>query len=159
MKLCTVEGCTRRHYGHGYCAMHYSRWKRLGDPLAGKTYNKRGTGGLINGGYHAVAHRMTHVQKAEKALGKPLPTKAVVHHIDYDKENNNNTNLVICPDQTYHALLHVRTDAYNACGNANFRRCIFCKQYDNPINMYKHVSAFAHRRCHTAQQKLHYTGK
>lgn len=32
---CSIEGCERLHYGHGYCLAHYKRWKKYGDPLAG----------------------------------------------------------------------------------------------------------------------------
>ena len=28
MKVCSVEGCGRKHYGKGYCNMHYQQWKR-----------------------------------------------------------------------------------------------------------------------------------
>jgi len=30
---CGVAGCERRHYGHGWCALHCWRWKEHGDPL------------------------------------------------------------------------------------------------------------------------------
>lgn len=29
---CTVPGCSRSHYGHGYCQLHYGRWRKHGDP-------------------------------------------------------------------------------------------------------------------------------
>jgi hypothetical protein len=120
---------------------------------------------LINGGY--ISHRteykgkyiLDHVAIAEKALGKKLPTEAIVHHWDGNKVNNVNSNLVICPNQSYHVLMHKRMEAYLACGNANYRRCLFCKQYDDVSKMYIHVTSYAHRRCHTAQAKRRYTGK
>ena len=31
---CTVPGCGRPHYGHGYCRAHHARWRRHGDPRA-----------------------------------------------------------------------------------------------------------------------------
>lgn len=31
-KGCLADGCTRKHYGHGYCAMHWDRVKRHGSP-------------------------------------------------------------------------------------------------------------------------------
>ena len=33
--LCTVDGCSSKYYGLGYCFAHYRRFKRHGDPLAG----------------------------------------------------------------------------------------------------------------------------
>ena len=32
MKECSIEGCVRKHYGHGHCKLHYTRWKRWGSP-------------------------------------------------------------------------------------------------------------------------------
>lgn len=29
---CTVEGCGKRHHGHGYCRACWRRWRRYGDP-------------------------------------------------------------------------------------------------------------------------------
>jgi hypothetical protein len=33
-RLCSVEGCDKRHSGHGYCGMHLQRVRRHGDPNA-----------------------------------------------------------------------------------------------------------------------------
>lgn len=30
---CSIPTCTGKLYGHGYCVMHYGRWKRHGNPL------------------------------------------------------------------------------------------------------------------------------
>jgi hypothetical protein len=77
-----------------------------------------------------------HVHIAEKALGKSLPKGAHVHHVDYNKKNNANSNLVICPNNAYHALLHQRQDAVNAGYPAHYRRCSYCQEYDSPDNLY-----------------------
>lgn len=45
---------------------------------------------------------------AAKALGRPLGLREVAHHADCNHKNNRNDNLVICPDASYHALLHAR---------------------------------------------------
>lgn len=34
---CTIPSCDRSHEARGYCRPHYERWKRHGDPLAGRT--------------------------------------------------------------------------------------------------------------------------
>ena len=75
-----------------------------------------------------LAHRII----AETILGKPLPKGAVIHHYA-DKQDN--SKIVICENQAYHILLHMRTIALNESGNANFRKCKYCKQHDDPMRM------------------------
>ena len=91
----------------------------------------------ING--HRGELRGEHVLVAEKALGKPLPLGAIVHHVDGDGANNAHSNLVVCPDQGYHQLLHLRQRALAACGHADWVKCQFCKGWDDPGQMYTYV--------------------
>ena len=42
---------------------------------------------------------------AERALGKRLKRDEVVHHIDLDKTNNKNNNLLVCT-HSYHRTIH-----------------------------------------------------
>ena len=74
-----------------------------------------------------------HIFIAEKVLGKPLPPKAQIHHYG---AKDDNAKIVICQDLEYHKLLHIRTEALNSCGNANYRKCRICKKYDDPKNLY-----------------------
>ena len=55
------------------------------------------------GGYVAE-----HVLVAEAILGKYLPNKAVIHHVNGIRTDNKPSNLVICQDNNYHFLLHNR---------------------------------------------------
>lgn len=32
MRSCAVDGCIKPHHSHGWCSMHYARWKKSGDP-------------------------------------------------------------------------------------------------------------------------------
>ena len=81
--------------------------------------------------YHSINLGHTRVNMhtiiAERILGRTLPNRVEVHHLDGNGKNNHTSNLVICPDRAYHQLLHVRQKALDACGNANWLRCDRCK--------------------------------
>lgn len=96
-------------------------------------------------------HRLEHILIAEKALGKSLPKGAEVHHVDGNGRNNAPENLVVCPDRAYHALLHVRQRALEESGDANNRKCMICKQWDRPENLYISRST-RHRECHRIKE-------
>ena len=87
---------------------------------------------------------------AEKALGKPLPKGAEIHH--YGKRDDN-TKLVICQDQAYHKLLHRRMRAIKACGHASWRKCQYCKQYDKPENLHVKGCHVYHNVCRATYMK------
>ena len=94
-------------------------------------------------------HVFEHILVAEKVLGKPLPLGSEIHHVDENRSNNNKDNLIICEDRAYHFLLHRRKRAYIACGRVDWAICPYCKQYDDPKNMYiyKNKHAGFHRGC------------
>lgn len=133
MNSCHIEGCERASKTRGMCNLHYLRWLRHGDPLHGKDIRVRGTGSESrNDGYATLAGVLRHRIIAEKALGKPLPRGAEVHHVNGNPLDNSNGNLVICPDHAYHALLHRRQKALDACGHADWLRCDFCRNWSPP---------------------------
>jgi hypothetical protein len=70
-----------------------------------------------------------HTQIVERALGKHLPDRAEVHHIDRNRQNNAHANLVVCQDHAYHMLLHARQRVVKAGGDPNTQAiCCGCKQ-------------------------------
>jgi hypothetical protein len=77
---------------------------------------------------HQNGYVPDHILAAEKALGKSLPPKAVIHH-------HTPQQLVLCESQAYHMLLHRRMRALKACVHADWRKCPYCKQYDDPLNL------------------------
>ena len=97
-----------------------------------------------------------HILIAERALGKPLPYKVVVHHVNGKKDDNETPwNLVVCENECYHNLLHVRKRALESCGHASWRQCRFCKKWDEPENLYinmKNRSCY-HRFCKSEYNK------
>ena len=84
-----------------------------------------------------VSNRQRHVHDVivEHLLGKSLPSGVRVHHVDGNGHNNAHSNLVVCPSQSYHFLLHKRQRALDGCGNANWIKCDLCKKWDNPSNL------------------------
>jgi hypothetical protein len=99
--------------------------------------------------------RLKHVLIAEKAIGHELPCGAIVHHADGTKKNNANRNLVICPDKAYHNLLHMRMRSVAAGFPAHFRRCEYCKHYDDPKNLRIRANGRAlHIPCKTERKRL-----
>ena len=68
-----------------------------------------------------------HTMVAVKALGRALPKGACVHHVDENPRNNAPSNLVICQDNAYHKLLHVRATVRRCGGDPNTQRvCSKC---------------------------------
>lgn len=128
----------------------------------GKNITKRGTkvgdGFLSSFGHIIVKHNGKRIRKhvliVEEILGKKLPINAIVHHMDSNPANNEHTNLVVCPSDAYHQLLHQRIRAFNASGNANYRKCTICQKYDDPMNnMYFTRKQAHHRQCRNDQLK------
>ena len=76
---------------------------------------------------------------AEKALGKYLPSNAIIHHLDGNPSNDQNNNLVICGNQAYHSFIHQRKRAKDACGNVHWRKCIKCREYDASENLHPKI--------------------
>ena len=99
----------------------------------------------------------------ERIRRKVLPSKAVIHHVDEDSLYDYPSNLVVCEDDAYHKLLHLRTDALRATGNPHSRRCKICKQWGIPgegdmVRLKRSARAKGdgttrHRSCHTKEEK------
>lgn len=110
-----------------------------------KVVNKGGYVDVSVNGRWVSEHRRI----AENAIGKPLPAYVQVHHVNEIKTDNRPENLVICGSGSYHRLLHLRMDALANSGNPNYRKCSFCKQWDDPKNMEhtRNLTGNWHRSC------------
>lgn len=160
MKTCSIEGCQGKFLAKTFCNKHYTSFKVHGDPLASRTKRKDFSGCVRKDGYVIYQENnikiLAHVRIAEKALGRPLPAGAVVHHIDENPSNNAPSNLAIFPNQAYHMLIHARMRALEACGNPNSRKCHICKNYDSIENLNTDAGGkISHRAC-TAKKARDY---
>jgi len=70
-------------------------------------------------GYEREGHSYVHRLVAEGVLGRKLKGDECVHHVNGIKADNANKNLVICPDASYHQLLHARQRVVDLGGNPN----------------------------------------
>jgi hypothetical protein len=103
---CTIDNCDKKILAKGLCNKHYARKFRNGHTdLVRPQENSSGYISIQIDG--APVHE--HVYLAEKALGRRLPPGTQVHHMNKNRADNYTYfNLVVCPDQKYHALLHKR---------------------------------------------------
>ena len=56
--------------------------------------------------YNKFLGRHEHRVVAERMLGRKLKKSEVVHHIDLNKQNNDEKNLVVLPSNSEHSHLH-----------------------------------------------------
>jgi len=113
-------------------------WKR------GWAYSSDGAIFIHENGTQVLEHRKI----VAEILKRPLNSKNPIHHLDKNQANNSNSNLVLCENDAYHQLLHMRKRAYDACGHANWLRCKYCKKYDSPKNIKIQLCAGRERTYH-----------
>jgi len=127
---CEVCGKQTERSRHSHCSIKCAWAARRAE--AGGRRVLRGRPLLYRPDHPRATHGYVpeHVLIAEAALGRYLDRKHHVHHHNRKKSDNANTNLVICEDTAYHALLHVRTriveaggdpDRDKICGNCGLR--------------------------------------
>lgn len=93
--------------------------------------NRRSYNVLFVGGEEVYEHRLI----AAAAIGRPLKDGEHIHHMDGNGKNNSPENLVICPSDAYHKLLHQRMTALAESGNADNMKCEFCGAWDKRTNL------------------------
>jgi hypothetical protein len=157
--MCKIEGCNKAVKAAGLCSGHYERKRKgVSDEYLSMPMATRGAGTTNAQGYKEVCGLSIHRLLAVKALNRLLKGEECVHHVDNDPGNNTPSNLVICPDKAYHALLHKRARALEACGHADWLYCYVCQGYSDPtdsdlyINQYR-TSQVYHRKCMAAHVK------
>lgn len=142
MAACAAPECVKPSHHGKFCRMHYSRLHRHGDlnmrlrAANGEGYSRRG-----RRVFEFTKDNRRVVQEAvvivEKILGKKLPKGAVVHHVNENPLDNRHENLVVLQNQGMHNIVHGRTKALAATGNARAKPCRFCHQYETDVNKLK----------------------
>lgn len=110
-----------------------------------------------------AGQKLAHRLRAERALGRPLPATAVVHHADGSKSEN--APLVICENRGYHMFIHARMRVKAAGGNPNSDAiCSKCRQVKplesfcrGPMGPSRHAPTC--RACMSVYSRNHYLVK
>lgn len=145
-KVKTSDKGKPRRFIHGHNALSgdQSPWWKGGKCLHMKgyvwIYQPNHPRAYFNG------HVLEHLLVAEKALGRLITSDHPVHHFPSIASF---THLVICENKAYHVELERRYLAFLSCGHAHWRKCNYCKKWDDPQNdMYVGHKHAHHRHCH-----------
>lgn len=94
-----------------------------------------------------------HILVLEKALGRPILPTEHPHHINSDKTDNSPGNLMVFQTNGMHRSFHERLKAYEECGHWDWRKCVFCHQFDAPSNLITRGKGCCHRSCENANHR------
>lgn len=95
---------------------------------------------------------LEHIVVASRALGRRLPPKSQVYHVDGDRARNVGGNLVLCESLAYRSHLQQRARALDGCGHASWRLCTHCQKWDSTENLFCNRKQAWHRECKNQYQ-------
>jgi len=114
----------------------------------------------------ASGRRRRRVRKSrvlgEAALGRAFRAGECVFHADLRTDNDTPGTLVVC-DFALRQVLLWRAKAYQATGNANARKCVYCKRWDTQPSLTilrlsgGSIQAY-HQECKRAYQSSRHRG-
>lgn len=109
----------------------------------GRFYHKQSGYVFVKAPDHPHADSKGLVQEhrliVEQAIGKTLPRSVIVHHVNGNRKHNFKGNLVVCPNDEYHKLLHQRTHSLIFTGSPNNRWCPGCQEF-LPLESFYHTT-------------------
>lgn len=99
----------------------------------------------------------------EKALGRPVLPTEEAHHRNRIRSDNSPGNLILFWTKGMHRSYHERLKAYEECGHYEWRKCMYCHQYDDPSNMSSYKTKintrYYHKHCHAEYDRKRYKSK
>lgn len=101
--------------GHNRRGKHGASGEANGSWKGGSFIDKDGYRRIWTGKGYVAEQRLI----VERIMGKPLPKRAHVHHVNEDKLDNRPENFVVCQDVGYHQHLHARLRRLRAFGDPN----------------------------------------
>jgi hypothetical protein len=98
MKLCSIEGCGKKHASKGYCKNHVWRFRKYGNAQEPLKKAPNGSGYLDLYGYRIITigkrrDMKEHRYVMEQHLGRRLTKYENVHHINGNRADNRIENL------------------------------------------------------------------
>lgn len=85
-----------------------------------------------------------HRLEAEEDLGRFLKPNEIVHH-HYLPDGS--YYLAVCQNYKEHKEMHICEEAFRYSGHWDWRKCTFCKQYDDPKNLSISSWGVCHKSC------------
>ena len=117
-KVFAVRASIAQRKGGGTYCSRQCQWPTTTTLRPGVRLTEQGYA-AVRGRRPATGSRLEHRVVVARILGRPLPRKAVIHHVNGDRTDNRPQNLVVCENAGSHNLLHMRTRIRAAGGNPN----------------------------------------
>ena len=116
LKLCSIEGCDKPIFSRRWCAAHYTRWQRHGDPRGGgKNQTKKGEPMQF---VREIAMKFAGIE----CLPWPYNRNSKGYGMIWENNSPVIVNRIIC-EKTHGPAPTPEHEAAHSCGNGNLVCC------------------------------------